>query len=79
MAVLCHALCGDDFHQTPVSIIFSENVESSKFVSGFMGVATQVHAEIVPVVLHAPESSLVQRKEPKVRGMHANAHTCLLS
>ena len=29
MTVLRHALCGDDFHQTPVSIIFSE--KRSKF------------------------------------------------
>ena len=29
MTVLHHALCGDDFHQTPVSIIFSE--KCSKF------------------------------------------------
>ena len=26
MTVLRHALCGDDFHQTPVSIIFSEKM-----------------------------------------------------
>ena len=40
MTVLRHALCGDDFHQTPVSIIFSE--KCTKFVSGFVGDATQV-------------------------------------
>ena len=34
MTVLRHALCGDDFHQTPVPIIFSENVQS---FSGFCG------------------------------------------
>ena len=32
--VLRHALCGDDFHQTPVSITFSENVQS-RFVFFF--------------------------------------------
>ena len=35
-----HALCGDDFHQTPVSIIFSG--KCLKLVSGFVGDATQV-------------------------------------
>ena len=41
MTALRHALCGDDFHQTPVSIVFSE--KCSKFFSGFVGDATQVH------------------------------------
>ena len=40
MTVLRHGLCGDDFHQTPVSIIFAKNVQS--FLSGFMGDATRV-------------------------------------
>ena len=43
MTVLRHALCGDDFDQTPVSIIFSE--KCSKLFSGFVGDATQVQRE----------------------------------
>ena len=49
MTVLRHALCGDDFHQTPVSIIFSE--KCSKVVSGFVGDATQVTPECEPLPL----------------------------
>ena len=41
MSVLRHALCGDDFHQAPVSIILAKNVPSF-FFSGFVGDATQV-------------------------------------
>ena len=40
MTVLRHALCGDDFHQTPVGIIFSEMFKV--FFSVFVGDATQV-------------------------------------
>ena len=39
MTVLHHALCGDDFDQTPVSITFRK--KCSKFF-GFVGDATQV-------------------------------------
>ena len=39
------ALCGDDFHQTPVSMIFSE--KCSKFFSGFVGDATQVKPHVI--------------------------------
>ena len=35
MTVLRHAVCGDDFHQTPVSIIFSE--KCLKFFFWFCG------------------------------------------
>ena len=44
MTVLHHTLCGDDFHQTPVSIIFiGENVQSFFFFFFFfVGDATQV-------------------------------------
>ena len=41
MTVLRHALCGDDFHQTPVSIMFREKFVRSSFFSGFVGDATQ--------------------------------------
>ena len=41
MTVLHHALCGDDFHQTLVSIILRE--KCSKFFVGFVGDATQVN------------------------------------
>ena len=41
MDVLHHALCGDDFDQTPVSIIF-EGRCSKFFVVVFMAYATQV-------------------------------------
>ena len=40
MTVLRHALFGDDFHQTPVSIIFSE--KCSKTFPGFVGDAIQM-------------------------------------
>ena len=40
MTVLHHALCGDDFDQTPVSIIIGG--KCSKFFFGFVGDATQV-------------------------------------
>ena len=40
MTVLRHALFGNDFHQTPVSIIFSE--KCAKFFSGFVGGERQV-------------------------------------
>ena len=40
MDVLHHALCGDDFDQTPVSITFRE--KCSNFFFGFVGDATQV-------------------------------------
>ena len=43
MTVLRHALCGDDFHQAPVSIILAKNVPSF-FFSGFVGDATQVRS-----------------------------------
>ena len=38
MTLLHHALCGDDFDQTPVSIICREIVQ----IYGFVGDATQV-------------------------------------
>ena len=42
MTVLRHALFGDDFHQTPVSIILINSEKCLKFFSGFVGDATQV-------------------------------------
>ena len=52
MTALRHALCGDDFHQTPVSIVFSE--KRSNFFSGFVGDATQVNND----TLRAPPGSM---------------------
>ena len=53
-----HALCGDDFHQTPVSIIFSG--KCLKLVSGFVGDATQV----MMTVHSSPVSSPPAEKHP---------------
>ena len=46
MTVLHHALCGDDFDQTPVSIIFREKTISF-FCFCFVDDATQVPARLV--------------------------------
>ena len=43
--VLHHALCGDDFHQTPVSNHISGNC--SKFCVCFVGDATQVYLHTI--------------------------------
>ena len=64
MTVLRHALCGDDFDQTPVSIVFREICSHKLFFSGFVGDATQV-SQIITLSLLQKISRLLSSNFPK--------------